>query len=128
MSSSAKLNSINDEKRLLLNDLINVTREISSKYNGEKKVMTEQVPEVEKLLNLLEKVVCNGLKNPSLLSNVQELFSSTSNNGAFCLFWSFAYQYLTKHEQERFTSYKNVGVSIVNLFAYLICSPISAVD
>lgn len=113
MSSNAK---ITDEKRALLNDLINVTREITSKYNGEKKVMTEQSPEVDKLLNLLEKAICYGLKNQSLFSNVQELFSSSSNNGG--LFWTFAYQYLTKHEQERFTSYKNVNMSIVN-FAHL---------
>jgi hypothetical protein len=98
-----------DEKRTLLNDLISVTREISSKYSGGKQVVTEERPEVDKLLNLLEKVLCFGLKNNSrLLDNIQELFSSSSsNNGS--VFWSFAYQHLTKHEQERFSSYKNVS-------------------
>ena len=127
MSSSSKLNSINDEKRLLLNDLINVTREISSKYKGEKMVMTEQIPEVERLLNLLERIICYGLKNQSILSNVQELFSSSSSNNGN-LFWTFAYQYLTKHEQERFTSYKNVSRSIVNCTFILFGCIILAVD
>lgn len=103
-----------DEKRSLLNDLISVTREISSKYSGGKQMVTEERPEVEKLLNLIEKALCYGLKNNSrLLDNIQELFlSSSSNNGS--VFWSFAYQHLTKHEQERFSSYKNVSVSIFN--------------
>lgn len=106
MNSNAK---INDEKRLLLNDLINVTREITSKYNGGKQVVTEAHAEVEKLLQILEKCLCYGLKN-SILSNVQELFSSSSSIN----FWSFAQQHLTKHEQERFSSYKNVSRSIAN--------------
>lgn len=105
MSSNTK---VNDEKRLLLNDFINVTREITSKYNGGKQVVTDQHTEVEKLLSLVERILCFGLKNQSLLGNVQELFSSSSNNGN--LFWSFAFQHLTKHEQERFTSYKNVSL------------------
>lgn len=109
MSSNSK---INDEKRLLLNDLINVTREITSKYNGGKQMVTEQSTEVAKLLHLVEKTICFGLKNHSLLGNVQDLFSSSSNNGN--LFWSFAYQHLTKHEQERFTNYKNVSDSSAN--------------
>lgn len=88
-----------NEKRTLLNDLINVTREIASKYNNEKQVMTESQPEVEKLLHLLEKVVCFGLKNSSLF----ELFTSSVT------FWTFAQHHLTKHEQERFSSYKNVS-------------------
>lgn len=101
-----------DEKRILLNDLINVTREISSKYSGGKQVVTEEHPEVAKLLQLIERTLCFGLKN-SILGNVQELFSSSaSSNGS--LFWSFAQQHLTKHEQERFCSYKNVSRSIDN--------------
>lgn len=100
-------NKIDDEKRLLLNDLINVTRGISSKFNGGKQVVTEKFEEVENLLNLLERTLCFGLKNQSLLGNVQELFSSSSNNGN--LFWSFANQSLTKDEQKRFTSYTNVS-------------------
>lgn len=99
-------NKINDEKRLLLNELISVTREIVSKFSGGKQVMTEERAEVEKLLQLLEKFLCFGLKN-SILGNVQELFSPSSSNGN--LFWTFAYQHLTKHEQERFCSYKNVS-------------------
>lgn len=106
-------NKINDEKRLLLNDLINVTREISSKYHGGKQVVTEQHLEVEKLLNLLERALCFGLKNQSLLGNVQELFLSSSSNGN--LFWSFAYQTLTKDEQKRFTGYTNVSFPILNM-------------
>lgn len=100
-------NKVLDDKRSLLNDLINVTREISSKYSGGKQVVTEEHPEVERLLILIEKVLCFGLKNNSLLDNIQELFSSSSSNGSF--FWNFASQHLTKHEQERFSSYKNVS-------------------
>ncbi|CRL04720.1 CLUMA_CG017780, isoform A [Clunio marinus] len=99
-------NKINDEKRLILSELINVTREISSKYNGGKQVVTEEHPEVERLLQLLEKTLCYGLKS-SILENVQELFLlSSAPNGN--LFWSFASQHLTKHELERFSSYKNL--------------------
>lgn len=97
---------INDEKRLLLNELINVTREIVSKFNGGKQMITEDQAEVAKLLQLLEKSLCFGMKT-SLLGNVQEIF--TSSNGNLNLFWNFASQHLTKHEQERFTSYKNVS-------------------
>lgn len=95
-----------DAKRIILNDLISVTREITSKYNSGKQVVTETHQDVDKLLNILEKVICFGLKN-KILDNIQELFSSSSNNGN--VFWSFAYQHLTKHEQERFSSYKNVS-------------------
>lgn len=105
-------NKINDEKRCLLNDLINVSREISTRYNGGKQVVTEAQPEICRLLHILEKVLCFGLKN-SILGNVQELFLSQSTNGG--LFWSFAYHHLTKHEQERFSSYKNVSASIMML-------------
>lgn len=105
MNSNSK---INDEKRQLLNDLINVTREISAKYSGGKQVVTESLAEVNNLINLIEKILCFGLKSNSILGNVQELFSSTSSsNGS--LFWSFAQQHLTKHEQERFSNYKNVS-------------------
>lgn len=97
---------INDEKRLLLNELINVTREIVSKYNGGKQMITEDQAEVAKLLFFIEKALCFGLKT-SILGNVQEIF--TSSNGNLNLFWNFASQHLTKHEQERFTSYKNVS-------------------
>lgn len=108
-----------DEKRLLLNELINVTREITSKYQGEKQLVTEEKVEVEKLLNLIERAICFGLKNQSLLGNVQDLFSSSSSsNGS--QFWSFAHEHLTKHERERFTSYKNVSVSIHLTSTYLI--------
>lgn len=100
-------NKINDDKRILLNDLINVSREITCKYNGGKQVVTEEQAEVEKLLSLLEKTLCFGLKNHSLLGNVQELFTSSSSNGS--AFWSFAHNHLTKHEQERFSKFKNVN-------------------
>lgn len=121
-------NKINDEKRLLLNDLINVTREISTKYNGGKQLVTEERAEVEKLLILLERFLCFGLKN-SILGNVQDLFSSSSSsNGS--LFWSFAYQHLTKHEQERFSSYKNVSGSISDFLRFypIKLEIVSAVD
>jgi hypothetical protein len=102
------MSSSSDEKRILLNDLINTTREITSKYSNGKHILTEKHGEVEKLLNLLEKALCFGLKNPSLLDNLQELFtSSSSGNGS--VFWNFAFQHLTKHDQERFLSYKNVS-------------------
>ena len=95
-----------DAKRVILNDLISVTREITSKYDGGKQVVTESHNDVDKLLTVLEKVICFGLKN-KILDNIQELFSSTSNNAS--VFWSFAFHHLTKHEQERFSSYKNVS-------------------
>lgn len=99
---------INDEKRVILSELIGVTQAITVSYSHGKQVVTEKQPEVEKLLNLLEKSLCFGLKNNSLLGNVQELFSPSSCNGN--LFWTFAVQHLTKHDQERFTSgYKNVS-------------------
>lgn len=112
---------INDEKRVILSNLISVTREIASKYSHGKHVVTEKQPEVEKLLSLLDRSLCFGLKNNSLLGNVQELFAPSSCNGN--LFWTFAFQHLTKHDQERFTSgYKNVSgaFSIDDFLSYLI--------
>lgn len=118
---------LNDEKRILLSDLISVAREISSKYSGGKQMVTESQAEVEKLLSLLERFLCFGLRQSnsrgnSLLGNVQELFSSSSSNGN--LFWSFAFQHLTKHEQERFSSYKNVSGSIDNFLSFSINSKV----
>lgn len=110
MSFNVKINSINDEKRLLLNEFINVSREISSLFNNDKKVMTEQITEVGLLINLLEKIICHGLKNQSILSNVLDVLSTSTSSNNGNLFWSFASQFLTRHEQERFSSYKNVIV------------------
>lgn len=109
MASDAK---INNDKRLLLNDLISVTREIAEKYSGGKKVVTEEQVEVERFLNIFERILCFGLKNHSLLGNVQELFLSSSSSTNGSLFWQFAYQHLTNHERQRFSTYKNVSVSL----------------
>lgn len=110
---SCRMASDND-KRLLLNDLISVTREISEKYSGGKKVVTEEQVEVERFLNIFERILCFGLKNHSLLGNVQELFSSSSSSTNGSLFWTFAYQHLTNHERQRFSTYKNVSVSLTD--------------
>lgn len=110
---------INDEKRVILSELISVTREIVSKYSQQ--LVTEKQSEVEKLLSLLDRSLCFGLKNNSLLGNVQELFAPSSCNGN--LFWTFAFPHLAKHDQERFTSgYKNVSgaFSIDDFLSYLI--------
>lgn len=107
---------INDGKRDLLNELISAVRVVSSSFAGGKQVVTEDHQDVEKLLNTWEKVLCFGIKGPStLLGNVQELFSSsTSGNGS--QFWAFAVQQLTKHEQERFSNFKNVSEAVIDNF------------
>lgn len=96
---------IENEKRTLLSDLIDATRQVSTKYNGCKQLVTEEFGDIQNLLNLWEKVLSHGLKT-SLLNNVQELFNSSSNGS---MFWTFAYHHLTFDEQKRFTNFKNVS-------------------
>lgn len=57
------MDKINDEKRVLLNDLINIVKEVTSKYSGEKQLVTDRDPEVEKLLICLENAILFGLVN-----------------------------------------------------------------
>lgn len=97
-----------NEKRNILSDLINATREVSTKYNGCKQLVTEEFSDIQNLLSLWEKVLSHGLKT-SLLNNVQELFNSSSNGS---MFWTFAYQHLTNDEQKRFSNFKNVSDKI----------------
>ena len=97
---------IDNEKRNLLSDLINVTREVSAKYNGCKQLVTEESVDIQNLLSLWERVLSHGLKT-SIFNNVQELFNSSSNGS---MFWTFAYQHLTSDEQKRFSNFKNVSV------------------
>ncbi|KAL7029297.1 hypothetical protein ACKWTF_006179 [Chironomus riparius] len=95
---------IDNEKRNLLSDLINATREVTSKYNGCKQLVTEEFTDIQNLLSLWERVLSHGLKT-SIFNNVQELFNSSSNGS---MFWTFAYQHLTNDEQKRFSSFKNL--------------------
>lgn len=98
--------SIENEKRTLLSDLINATREVTSKFCGSKKIVTEQEKEVDTLIRCWEKVISCGLKS-TLLNNVQELFNSSSNGS---MFWNFASQLLSHDDQKRFNSFKNVSI------------------
>lgn len=117
---------IDNEKRNLLSDLINVTREVSSKYNGCKQLVTEEFTDIQNLLSLWERVLSHGLKT-SIFNNVQELFNSSSNGS---MFWTFAYQHLTSDEQKRFSNFKNVSYScnirghfnliLISLFLFVI--------
>lgn len=93
---------ITDDKRAILNDLINSVKEVTVKYSGAKQLITANDAGVEKLLISLENTILYGLKS-SFLDNL--LF--TNSNGS--AFWNFAAQHLTKDEQKRFASYKNVS-------------------
>lgn len=98
------MDKVNDEKRAILNDLINKVKVVMLKHGGEKQLVTDEDADVEKLLISLESVFVFGLKN-SFLDNILQ-FTSNSNNGS--AFWNFAYQHLSADEQKRFSSYKNV--------------------
>jgi hypothetical protein len=116
------LAKVENEKRTLLNDLINATREVTSKFGASKKIVTENEPEIQVLIKCWENVLKNGLKTSllSTLHNVQELLSnainncsniqSKSSNGS--MFWSFASKFLSPDEQKRFNSFKNVSLCI----------------
>lgn len=104
-----------DEKKKILNDLISATKEVIN-VSKDNQLVTENRQEVEKLLNIFEDVLLFGLKSSnSFLDNLQELvnvqFTSSNSN----IFWNFAYQHLTKDEQKRFSSYKNVNKFITFL-------------
>lgn len=114
------LEKIENDKRILLNDLINATREVISKFSGSKKIVTEDEEEIQNLIKCWENALKNGLKN-SLLSNVQELFSNAINNYSNIqsnkssngsMFWSFASRYLSPDELMRFNNFKNVSMHI----------------
>lgn len=96
---------IENDKRNLLNELINLTRGVKAKFVGKKKVITHNDVEIYNLIACWENIINFGLKN-SILNNVQELFNSSSNGS---LFWSFAYQFLSIDEKKRFNSFKNVS-------------------
>lgn len=95
-----------DDKRVLLNDLINITKEVTSKYGKDRQLVSGDKPEIEKLLSLIEEIVLFGLKSNSFFDNLQELFTSSNSGNTF---WNFAYQNLAKDEQKRFSGLKNVG-------------------
>ncbi|KAG5684764.1 hypothetical protein PVAND_013977 [Polypedilum vanderplanki] len=101
MSQQSK---IDNEKRVLLSDLINATREVATKYNSCKQLVTDESVDVQNLLNLWERVLSFGLKT-SLFNNVQELFNSNSNGS---MFWTFAHQFLSPDDQKRFSNFKNL--------------------
>jgi hypothetical protein len=94
-----------DEKRILLNDFINITKEIISKYGKDKQLVSGDKPEIEKLLSIIEDILLFGLKSNSFFDNLQVMFTSSNSGNSF---WNFAYQHLAKDEQKRFSSYKNV--------------------
>lgn len=96
---------IENDKRNLLNELINATREVKAKFGEHKKVISSNEVLVQNLLRAWENACFFGLKI-SLLSNVQELFNTSSNNPSF---WPFVYQFLSNDEQKRFTNFKNVS-------------------
>lgn len=98
---------VENEKRNLLSEIISSTREVSSKFNGCKQLVTEEFVDVQNLLCLWEKVLSFGIKT-SLFNNVQELFNTSSNGSTF---WTFAFQFLSPDEQKRFSNFKNVSVN-----------------
>lgn len=109
------LAKIDNDKRTLLNDLINATKEVTLKFGGSKKIVTEDEIEIQNLIKCWENALKNGLKT-SLLSNVQEILSNAINsyshiqaNSNESMFWSFASKYLSLDEQKRFNSFKNVS-------------------
>lgn len=104
---------IENEKRNLFNELINLTRGVKAKFSGNKKVITHNDVEIHNLLICWENIINFGLKN-SILSNVQELFNSSSHNS---LFWTFAYQYLSNDEKKRFNGFKNVSINKIGVNA-----------
>lgn len=102
---------IENEKRILLSDLINFTKQVASKFNGSKKIVTEDEVEVANLIKCWEKLISFGLKTSILtnlrvanLTNVQEIFNSSGSQ-----FWSFAHQFLSHDDQMRFNNFKNVS-------------------
>lgn len=107
---------VQNDKRSLLNDLINVTREVTDKYGaGSKKIVTEDNIEIQKLINCWENILKHGIKT-TLLGNVQELLSHAINNCSNIqtdcngsMFWSFASKFLSPDEQKRFNNFKNVS-------------------
>ncbi|CAO1386742.1 unnamed protein product [Diamesa serratosioi] len=93
------------EKRDLLSDLINLVRDVSSRHSG-KLIVTEKHTDIEKLLELWEKILTHGIRSHSILGNVGDLLGIANGHGS--QFWSFAEQQLTKHEKERFSQLKNI--------------------
>lgn len=114
------------DKRDLLSDLINVVRDVSSRHSG-KLIVTEKHTDIEKLLELWEKILTHGIKSHSILGNVGDLLGIANGHGS--QFWSFAEQQLTKHEKERFSQLKNVSkyylgqlCAIVFILLIIVCN------
>lgn len=98
---------VENEKRELLSGVIQATRDVKNKFDGNKRVLSDKDTEVCYLLNLWEKIIFFGLKT-TLLNNVQELFNSSSNGSTF---WTFALKSLSPDEQARFSKLKNVSIN-----------------
>lgn len=94
---------IENDKRNLLNELINLTRGVKAKFVGEKKVITHNDVEIYNLIACWENIINFGLKIPWYQGTISINFQERS------LFWSFAYQFLSIDEKKRFNSFKNVS-------------------
>jgi hypothetical protein len=101
---------VENEKRELLSDIIQATRDVRNKFDGNKRVLSDKDNEVCILINSWEKIFCFGMKT-TLLNNVQELFNASNNSS---IFWTFALKSLSPDEQKRFSNLKNVRTKFNN--------------
>ncbi|GAB0093252.1 sorting nexin-29 [Sergentomyia squamirostris] len=93
-------------RKSLVHHLITVVKEVQTRYGGKTELATESDHNVLKLCESWEFVLCHGLRTGSLLKNVSDLVSGVSQEPP--VFWNFAYQHMTAHEKERFSSLRHV--------------------
>ncbi|XP_055712399.1 sorting nexin-29 [Phlebotomus papatasi] len=93
-------------RKSLLHHLMSVVKELQKNFGGKTELATENDHNVLKLCDSWEYALCHGLRTGSLLKNVSDLVSGVNQEPP--VFWTFAYQHMTAHERERFSSLRHV--------------------
>ncbi|XP_055681615.1 sorting nexin-29 [Lutzomyia longipalpis] len=93
-------------RKSLVHHLMTVVKELQRKYGGKTELATESDHNVLKLCDSWEYALCHGLRTGSLLRNMSDLVSGVNQEPP--VFWTFAYQHMTAHEKERFSSLRHV--------------------
>lgn len=110
----------NDQPRnskIILDQLLSIVKECQCKYGGKTELATEQDMKIVRLCLAWERALGHGIKQQSsFVQNVTDLISGTTDQPNF---WTFAYQHLTKHEKERFSTFRHIWTDRGKIMALL---------
>lgn len=117
--TTSTISNQNDQPRnskIILDELMSIVKECQIKYGGKTELATEQDMKIVRLCLVWERLLCHGIKQSSFVKNVTDLISGTTDQPNF---WTFAYQHLTKHEKERFSTFRHIWTDRGKIMALL---------